>query len=398
MPDSDVDGFSDTRETYLGTDPLDNCPDNPTDDAWPLDMDMDGTIMVSGDLFAFVGYAGWIEGDPGWTAAHRRRDLDGDTAVSTYGDIYSMYPGVIGRTCDGGTPPPPSRPPWAPPVLMAIDPESTGNSATTLGRTEACVRIDVDPGDFGDGMADHSIDVYVKGNTQAPTTYDAWFYYEPGLVDPATWNATIKLPGASAFTSDIAAVSRFNAGAAYLSAGGSGTAGDGTLVRVNLDVKGAGLASFNFAFARNAYWSVAGVHDLTTLSGQLALAINTDCNTDRALELAGASVVGDDLGDSSDADDDNDGFDDVVEEYLGTEPLDNCPNWPPGPGGDAWPLDINVSRDISVTGDVYNYVERLGVKPGDPKWWQRLDLNMSGDISVTGDIYYYVNRLGEKCN
>jgi hypothetical protein len=409
MPDSDVDGFSDARETYVGTDPADNCGLN----AWPLDMNSDSFISFTGDIIRFVGRMGFINTDPGWTPAHQRLDLDGDTAISTYGDIYSMYRGMISRTCDGGTPPPPSRPPWAPAVLMAIDPETTSNSANTLGRTEACVRIDVDPGDFGDGVADHTIDVYVKGDTQAPTTYDAWFYYEPGLVDPVpvlvdpeTWNDTIKLPGAGAFTTDIAAVSRFNAGAAYMS-GGSGTAGNGTLVRVNLDVIGAGLASFNFAFARNAYWSVAGVHDLTTLSGQLALAINTDCNTDRALELLGASVVGDDLSDASDADDDNDGFSDVVEQYLGTEPLDNCPNWPPGPGGNAWPADIDADGMLSVTGDVYNYVERLGAKSGPSaycpgpllgNWSQRLDLNKSCDISVTGDIYYYVNRLGEKCN
>ena len=276
---------------------------------------------------------------------------------------------------------------------MAIDPDSTGNDATTLARTEACVRIDVDPGDFGDGMADHSIDVFVKGNTQAPTTYDAWFFYEDDLVDPVGWDALIKLPGASPFTNDMEAVSRFYAGAAYLS-GGSGTAGDGTIARVDLDVIGPGLASFDFAFARNAYWSVDGAHDLTTMSGSLALAINTNCNTDRALELLGAALVGDDWDDSVDADDDNDGFDDAIESYLGTDPLDNCPD---GPTDDAWPLDINMDTTISVVGDALNFRERIGATPGSPEWWQRLDLNADGAITVAGDALMYRGMIGESC-
>jgi hypothetical protein len=351
---------------------------------------------MTGDTIRFVARVGLISTDPGWTPQVQRLDLDGDTAISTYGDIYSMYRGMISRTCDGGTPPPPPRPPWAPAVLMAIDPDTTGNSATTLGRTEACVRIDVDPGQFGDGVADHTIDVFVKGDTQAPTTYDAWFFYEPGLVDPVTpWNDTVKLPGASAFTNEVGW--RLNVGAAYLSAGGSGTAGDGTIARVDLDVKGAGLASFNFAFARNAYWSVAGVHDLTTMSGQLALAINTDCNTDRALELLGASVVGDDLSDSSDADDDNDGFSDVVEQYLGTEPLDNCPTWPPGPGGDAWPLDMNMDRLVNLGGDVSNYIGRMGTRPPNPNFRQRLDFNMDSLLNLGGDVSNYIGNMGKRC-
>jgi hypothetical protein len=398
MADSDVDGFSDAREVYLGTDPFDNCP-GPGLDAWPLDLNND-TLISLFDMLVIRPYVGLINTDPGWSPAAQRMDLDGDTAVSTYGDVFSMYVGMIGQICNGGTQPPPPRPGWAPAVLMAIDPDSAGNDATTLARTEACVRIDVDPADFDDGVADHSIDVFVKGDTQAPTTYDAWFYYKkPGAVDPVSWNDTIKLPLADAFTNDIEPVSRFNAGAAYLS-GGPGTAGDGTIVRVDLDVIGPGLASFEFAFARNAYWSVAGAHELTTMSSPLALAINTNCNTDRALELVGATAVGDDTSDPSDDDDDGDGFSDVIEVYLGTEPLDNCPNWPPGPGGDAWPLDMNSDTYLTVGGDVLPYRDRIGAwggPPADPNWLQRLDTNMDNYLTVGGDVLPFRGRLGEQC-
>jgi hypothetical protein len=103
---------------------------------------------------------------------------------------------------------------------------------------------------------------------------------------------------------------------------------------------------------------------------------------------------GDGLGDACDDDDDNDGFDDSVESYVGTDPLDDCPD---GPSDDAWPLDGDMSCDVSITGDVFYYRGRIGASPGDPEWWQRLDLDMNGDISATGDVFMYRDMIGESC-
>ena len=64
----------------------------------------------------------------------------------------------------------------------------------------------------------------------------------------------------------------------------------------------------------------------------------------------------------------------------------------------AWPLDLNADRALSVTGDVINYVGRIGATPGDANWRQRLDLDASGDISVTGDVALYMGRIGEMCH
>jgi len=147
--------------------------------------------------------------------------------------------------------------------------------------------------------------------------------------------------------------------------------------------------------------------DDTVLDGtdNCALLANQDqANTDAALQSAGASVVGDGLGDACDADDDNDRWVDAAgpvagkadESYVGTVALDNCACGP-GPGGDAWPLDIDHSCDISNTGDIFNFRGRLGATPGQPNWWQRLDLDQSGDISVTGDIMTYRGKLGMTC-
>jgi hypothetical protein len=95
-----------------------------------------------------------------------------------------------------------------------------------------------------------------------------------------------------------------------------------------------------------------------------------------------------------DSDGDTDSFLDVVELYLGTDPLDNCPD---DPSDDAWPLDIDMNCDLSITGDVFYYRGCIGATPGDPEWWQRLDLDMSGDISITGDVFMYRGMIGESC-
>ena len=86
-------------------------------------------------------------------------------------------------------------------------------------------------------------------------------------------------------------------------------------------------------------------------------------NTDVELEATGASVVGDDFGDACDDDDDNDGFEDDVEAYLGTVALDNCPGGPPGPGGDAWPFDNNIDRYVTVVEDILTYAGKISPDP-----------------------------------
>jgi len=123
-------------------------------------------------------------------------------------------------------------------------------------------------------------------------------------------------------------------------------------------------------------------------------------NTDADLESAGASVAGDSLGDACDDDDDNDGFADDVEIYLNTAGLDNCPSNPPGPGGDAWPLDINMDKYVTVVGDVLTYSGRIGATGGPPpgsSWMQRLDLNQDNFLTVVGDVLKFSGKVGSHC-
>jgi hypothetical protein len=95
-------------------------------------------------------------------------------------------------------------------------------------------------------------------------------------------------------------------------------------------------------------------------------------------------------------DSDGDGFTDAVEWYLGTNSLDNCACGP-GPGGDPWPPDIDMSRDISVTGDVFQYVGKIGCQVATNPECQRLDLDVSGDISITGDVFLVSSMIGQTC-
>jgi len=222
-------------------------------------------------------------------------------------------------------------------IEMGIDPETTGNTASTLGTLEPCVRVDVLNPAFDD-VSDYNIDVYVKGDTQAPQYYDADVVYAavndgcPALDEPETGDEClnsvdddgdtetndgcpqvgdsgesgeqcggsmgmdddgdvivhvaapgtdddIKLPGAFCLSDTLPdSDGTFTAGCSYVS-GGPGTAGNGTILRVGLDIDGtkSGVVTFSFnPYPHTDYYSLAGGdHGLTLVSAQLA--INQDC-------------------------------------------------------------------------------------------------------------------------
>ena len=172
-------------------------------------------------------------------------------------------------------------PPEGGAIEMGIDPETTGNTAGTLGTLERCARVDV-PSPAFDGVSDYDIDVYVKGDTQAPQYYDVSLNYsDTSLVNVASPGTAIdiKLPGSFCSSDELPdSDGLFTSGCAYLS-GGPGTAGDGTLVKVGLDIDGtkSGVVTFSFnPYPQTDYYSLAGGdHGLTLVSAQLA--INQDC-------------------------------------------------------------------------------------------------------------------------
>jgi hypothetical protein len=79
--DIDCDGWTDSQESYVGTDPWDSCPDNVYDAAWPPDID-NSTRLNTGDVLKYKGKIG--------TSDHRF-DLNASGRVDV-GDIL-LYKG-----------------------------------------------------------------------------------------------------------------------------------------------------------------------------------------------------------------------------------------------------------------------------------------------------------------
>jgi putative hemolysin len=161
--------------------------------------------------------------------------------------------------------------------------------------------------------------------------------------------------------------------------------------------------------------------------------------------------------DASDPDDDDDDFDDAVENYIGTDPLDDCPDVvapesgaqcgngldddgdtrvddgcpPVGPaesgaqcenavdddgdtvvndgcpafaGDDAWPLDIYIDRSVDVV-DVAFYKGMLGYCQSEPEFNPRYDLDMLPSPACSPeeirvdilDVALYKPALGTSC-
>jgi len=96
--DSDGDGFTDAIEVYLGTDPLDACPDNPSDDAWPLDINIDTYVTVIPDIYAYRGRINTTGGPPPDSNWWQRLDLNADNFITAIPDVLS-YRGNIGQAC-----------------------------------------------------------------------------------------------------------------------------------------------------------------------------------------------------------------------------------------------------------------------------------------------------------
>lgn len=87
-PDDDNDAYSDIVEVNIGTDPLDDCPDDPSDHAWPPDINNDGAVNVL-DIMRYR--------EPLHGPYDRRYDLNADGSVNIL-DVM-QYRDWINATC-----------------------------------------------------------------------------------------------------------------------------------------------------------------------------------------------------------------------------------------------------------------------------------------------------------
>jgi hypothetical protein len=215
-------------------------------------------------------------------------------------------------------------------VNFDVDPNTTGNTATSLGTVENCVEITVPSLSF-DNVSDYNIDIVVTGDTQAPLAYDAGLNYDNTKVHVAApgTNDLIKMPGAITLSDTLPdSDGVYHAGVLYFNPP-YGIPGDGTLVRIGLDIGAAGLITFSLAAPPSTAYmsegSYPGGHPLTLDTG--VLAINTPCPPP--------------------GDEDGDGVPDTS---------DLCPSTAPGD-----PVDADGCSDAQVDGDRDNICD-----PGAP--------------------------------
>jgi len=96
---------------------------------------------------------------------------------------------------------------------------------------------------------------------------------------------------------------------------------------------------------------------------------------------------GDGLGDACDDDDDNDVFSDTTELFVGTDPLDDCPD---DGADDAWPLDLNVDTWAN-TSDILMYPTNISMPAEqgvEPTYNTRYDLNTDSWINTTDILVF----------
>jgi hypothetical protein len=101
LNDSDCDGFTQSREIYLTTNPTKHCAataaanDEGTPDFWPLDMN-DSRQINTVDVGAFVGKIGLDNTEVGWTA---RLDLNQSANGIINTVDVGFYVGRLGNVC-----------------------------------------------------------------------------------------------------------------------------------------------------------------------------------------------------------------------------------------------------------------------------------------------------------
>ena len=96
VADMDGDGWVTNAEVTIGTDPMDNCPDNTSDNAWPPDINNDGTVDILGDITVLSGEFGTTV--PPSPTRHDIAPATPDGVIDVIGDI-SRLAGLFATMC-----------------------------------------------------------------------------------------------------------------------------------------------------------------------------------------------------------------------------------------------------------------------------------------------------------
>ena len=282
-----------------------------------------------------------------------------------------------------------------PVTTLGVDANPTGNSATSLGTINSCISVDFDDVFY--------IDLVVMDVTNL-NSWEGIFRFDESVLEvnslavdgfflgSSGWPFLDCYPG-ECLVSNVDTT-------------GAGHDGEGVLGRLEITAVGPGISKANLDL-RSEGLPVSFVillDDTPPPDGPLAIGDFDPPEGDGYFDgtiLNAEIAVGEPCpGECQpDVDTDGDGFDDDVECYLPTDQNDDCTD--EIGVHDAWPLDINIDKAITVGGDVLPYRGRIGATggpPPDPNWLQRLDVNMDNAITVGGDVLPFRGQIGETCS
>lgn len=295
-----------------------------------------------------------------------------------------------------------------PGVTIGIDADpsqSPANQPTELGSIEDCFSID-----FGQQT---DIDLYITDVLEL-LSFSAWLFYDEAMVNvvavdveqflaagegSSVWNASHSVPDSDGL---------YLVGAADI--GSNQDSGSGILARLTLQGVGAGISPIWLSKAPEDIVLRNNLGDLITPASRYHGRIGVDqvdSDGDTLADMCDPDVDsdGDTIANPDDADDDDDDFSDLTEAFLGTDPLDDCPDVTgtpglcPGPtcdGHDAWPPDNNVDTRVNIL-DVLNFKPSLVSQFMDPDYDRRFDLDADQRITIM-DVLSLKPTINTQCS
>ncbi len=95
------------------------------------------------------------------------------------------------------------------------------------------------------------------------------------------------------------------------------------------------------------------------------------------------------MGNACDADDDNDGWTDVAESFITTDPLVACLS-------NGWAPDINSDGTVAVD-DIFFAASRFGLTGSDAAYSHRPEIASQDGVIAVDDIFAFTSRFGQSC-